>query len=269
LPELDLSRRIVYPVERAPNTIVRRQLVYKRDGAAELVMDVYAPPAPVRRGGSPALFFVHGGPIPREMMPAREWGCFVSYGELAAASGLVGVVFNHRLHAWGDYQIAQSDMQAAIDYVRGHADDLAVDPDALGVWVFSGGGPLASWCLRERPAYLRCLLAFYALLDVRHTLPPDADPELVTRAQAFSAAAHLRERSPGLPLFIARAGLDAPFINDAIDLFVREALAANAPLDLANHQSGHHAFDILDDDERSRDIIARAMTFAKMHLSHA
>src|SRR5262245_12116445 len=117
------------------DAVVRKGLVYKRDGDAELLMDVYAPPARQPHTRTPAVVFVHGGPIPREMMSPREWGHFVSYGALAAASGLVGIVFNHRLHAPTDYGTAQSDMKAAIEYVRSHADDLGVDPDRLAVWV--------------------------------------------------------------------------------------------------------------------------------------
>jgi acetyl esterase/lipase len=267
MPDLDLSRRIVYYVDRMGEATVRRQLVYKRDQDAELLMDVYAPP---NRSGStrlPAIFFVHGGPLPADMTPPREWGVFTSYGELAAASGLIGVVFNHRLYAPTAYETAQADMTAAIDYVRGRADDLGVDGDRMAVWAFSGGGPLLSWCLRDRPAHLRCLVAFYALLDLRHLVPPDADAGLVGRAQRFSPAVYVKEKSAGPPVFVARAGLDGAFINDSIDLFVREALTANTMLDLANHPQGQHGFDILDDDQRSREIIARAVAFVQTRLS--
>ena len=68
-----------------------------------------------------------------------------------------------------------------------------------------------------------------------------------------------------MPIFIARAGLDQPMINRTIDLFVEEALAGNAQLDLMNHPSGRHGFDILDDD-RSREIIARAVACAQVHV---
>ena len=265
MPDLDLSRRIVYPVDAGH--IARRRLVYKTDGAAGLAMDVYGPadrPAHVRL---PAVLFVHGGPIPREMLAPTEWGVFISYGELAVASGFVGVAFNHRLHAPTDYLTAQGDMQAAIDYLRSHADDLGVDADRIGVWVFSGGGPLLAWCLRDRPAFVRCLLAFYAILDLRHLLPPDAAGELVARAHAFSPAAHVGAASATLPIFVARAGRDSAVINTSIDTFVREALAANIWIDLVNHSAGQHGFDILDDDERSREIITRAIAFAKARLA--
>ena len=264
MPDLDLSRRIVYRVDAA-NAVARKRVVYKRDGESELVMDVYAPAA--QHPPAAALLFVHGGPIPRAMLAPTEWGGFISYGELAAASGFVGVVFNHRLHAPTDYPTSQSDMQAAIDYVRSHAADLGIDADRIGVWAFSGGGPLLAWCLRERPAFVQCLLAFYAILDVRHLLPPDADAERLARAHAFSPAAHLGAAAATLPIFVARAGRDSAVINTSVDEFVREALTANASLDFANHASGQHGFDILDDDERSREIIARAMAFAQARLA--
>ena len=76
----------------------------------------------------------------------------------------------------------------------------------------------------------------------------------------------VRTKGGGLPMFIARAGLDQATINQSIDMFVQEALAGNAPLELMNHPAGRHGFDILDDDERSREIIARAVAFAQVHV---
>jgi acetyl esterase/lipase len=264
MPDLDLSRRIVYPVDAGH--IARRRLVYKTDGESKLAMDVYGPADRPARVRLPAVLFVHGGPIPREMLAPTEWGVFISYGELAVASGFVGVAFNHRLHTPTDYLTAQGDMQAAIDYLRGHADDLGVDADRIAVWVFSGGGPLLAWCLRDRPSFVRCLLAFYAILDLRHLLPPDAGAEMGARFQALSPAAHLGAAAATLPIFVARAGLDSAVVNTSIDTFVREALAANMSIDLANHSAGQHGFDILDDDERSREIVTRAIAFAKARL---
>ena len=151
MPDLDLGRQIVYRVDGMANATVRRRLVYKRENEAELLMDVYAPPNRARGSRLPAIFFVHGGPIPPEMTAPREWGFFESYGELAAASGVAAVVFNHRLYKPTDYTTAQADVAAAVDYVRSHADDLGVDGERIGLWVFSGGGPLLNRYLRERP----------------------------------------------------------------------------------------------------------------------
>ena len=264
MPDLDLSRRIVYPVD-ATHAVARRRVIYKTDGASELAMDVYGPADRQTHARLPVILFVHGGPIPREMLAPTEWGFFISYGELAVASGVVAVVFNHRLHAPTDYPTAQTDMQAAIEYMRRHADDLGIDAGRIGVWVFSGGGPLLAWCLRDRPAFVRCVLAFYALLDLRHVAPPDAGAELVARLQAFSPALHLGAAG-SLPMFVARAGRDNAVFNISIDTFVAEALKANLSLDLVNYSDGQHGFDLLDDDERSREIIERAIAFTKARL---
>ena len=242
----DLSKRIVYRVDGMSDARVQRDVVYKRDAGVELQMNISAPASLSGDARAPAVFFVHGGPIASDMTPPAQWGVFVSYGELAAASGLVGVTFNHRLFALTDYERAQSDVAAAIDYVRSHAAELNVDADRIALWYFSGGGPLMAPMLRDLPDYVRCILAFYAYLQ--------------------PAATHVRSKGTGLPIFIARAGLDSPRINETIDQFVQEALAGNAVLDVMNHAAGQHGFDIRDDNDRSREIIARAVAFAQTHV---
>jgi len=266
MAEPDLSKRIVYHVDGMRDVRVQRDVIYKRDAGAEVSMNIYAPAGLSGDARVPAVFFVHGGPIPAQMMAPTKWGVFASYGELAAASALVGVTFNHRLYAPTDYGRSQSDVAAAIEYVRSHAAELNVDADRIALWFFSGGGPLMSAVLRERPGYVRCLLAFYAFLDLRGMAPAGADAATLARVAELSAAAHVRSKAAGLPIFVARAGLDQPMINQTIDLFVQEALAGNAALDLMNHPTGRHGFDILDDDDRSREIIARAVAFVQAHV---
>jgi len=246
MAEHDFSKPIVYRVDRMRDVRVQRDVVYKRDGGAEFKMNIFAPAHLSGEVRAPAVFFVHGGPIAADFVPPTQWGVFVSYGELAAASGLVGVTFNHRLFAVTDYERAQSDVAAAIEYVRSHAAELNVDADRIALWYFSGGGPLMARMLSDRPDHVRCLLAFYAYLQ--------------------PAATQVRSKGTGLPIFVARAGLDQPMINDTIDQFVPEALAGNALLDVMNHPAGRHGFDILDDDDRSREIIARAVAFAQAHV---
>jgi hypothetical protein len=47
---------------------------------------------------------------------------------------------------------------------------------------------------------------------------------------------------------------------------VGRALAVNVSLDLLNHPAGRHGFDILDDDARSREVIARTIDFLRARL---
>jgi acetyl esterase/lipase len=262
----DFSKRIVYNVDGMRRVVAKTDLVYKSDGDTKLLMNVYAPPSLASDVRLPVIFFVHGGPIPADMLRPTEWGVFKSYGELVAASGFIGVTFNHRLFGQTDYARSQADVVAAIDYVRSHAQELRVDADRIALWIYSGGGPHLSWVLRDRPAGLRCVVSFYSLLDLRPYLPVNADTTVTAAMERLSAATQVKQHGAGLPMFIARAGLDAPQINQGIDRFVSEALAANVDVEFMNHVQGRHSFDMLDDDDRSREIIARAVGFLKTRL---
>jgi len=261
-----LAKRLVFPVPPIEDVEVRRDLVYKRQGRIELAMDVYTPPHASRASKLGAVLFVHGGPVPADIhIQPKDWGVYLSYGELAAAAGLAGITFNHRYWSRTDLDQSEADVVDAISYVRDNADSLSVDPNRLCLWAFSGGGPLLSFALRERPDYIRCLVAYYAVLDLRH-LGERAGLEEAA-LQRFSAAAHLgRENPTDLPIFLARAGQDRQGINESIDRFVIRALAANATLDVANHPEGQHAFDILNDDARTHEIIGKTVEFIKTHL---
>ena len=68
-------------------------------------------------------------------------------------------------------------------------------------------------------------------------------------------------------LLVARTGLDHPWLNAGTDRFVQEALARGATLDLLNHPNGRHAFDILDDDARTKEILRRALDFLRERLN--
>ena len=111
------------------------------------------------------------------------------------------------------------------------------------------------------------MVAFYAVLDLSERPPgtPDAIDDETLRQ--LSPLHHLQVESARVaPILVARAGLDHPFLNASIDRFVQQALVENASLDLFNHPAGRHAFDILDDDARSREIIARTIEFLRARL---
>jgi acetyl esterase/lipase len=262
---IDFGKRIVYSID-GMQQVTTRNVIYKSEGDSKLLMNVYMPPTLAGEARLPVVLFVHGGPIPADMLPPTDWGIYQSYGELVAASGFIGVTFNHRLFSQADYARSQSDVVAAIEYVRSHAKELHVDADRLALWVYSGGGPHLSWVLRDRPKGLRCALAFYSLLDMRPFLPANADANAVTAVERISAAAQVKEFGASLPMFIARAGLDVLTINQGIDKFISESLSANLNIEVMNHPGGRHSFDMLDDDDRSKEIIASAVAFLQVQL---
>ncbi len=251
--------RVVLRVPGMEGTQVRRDLVYRTAAGQALHLDVYSPPGTPR--ARPAVVLVHGGPVPR--MGAKNMGVFVSYSELLGASGFVAVTFDHRFVAPERLPDACEDVAAAVEHVRSESATLGVDPDRLALWVFSGGGPLLAAPLRDRPPWLRALVAYYAVLDVRQA-PPGAEDTLgPDRRRELSAVEGLGDARSAPPLLVARAGLDHPWINGGIDRFAQQALATGATLDLLTHPHGRHGFDILDDDARSRQVIQRTIGFLR------
>jgi acetyl esterase/lipase len=260
----ELARlRIVHPLPAGPPARMLKDLPYGGDGSPELRMDVYLPAAPAA-GALPVVLLVHGGPIPR--MGAKRLGVFVSYGELLAASGLAAVAIDHRFLAPERLPDAAADVATALAYVRGQAGELGVDGERVALWAFSGGGPLLSVGLRDGGLRVRALVAFYAALDLRESSPGAAGGLGEAERRELSPLHHLNDGATVPPMLIARAGQDHPALNATIDRFVAAALARNVTFDLLNHASGRHGFDILDDDARSREIIARAVGFLQHHL---
>jgi acetyl esterase/lipase len=260
-------KRIVYSVPLMNQVRVRKNLIYKRVAGAELKMDVYSSVSKRRSGHRPAVIFIHGGRIPPNLRTTpKEWGAYISFGQLVAASGFVGVTFNHRFYAWESLGDSQSDVMDLIAYVREHAAELGVDRDRIVLWAVSAGGIFLSQPLRDRPPYIKCLVGYYAELDLqgeRQSAPPSVTDEML---REFSPVHHLSKSGQGVPpIFIARAGLDGASLNAGLDRFVQVALSRNVTLDLANHATGHHGFDVEDDNDRSREIIKRTIEFIKSH----
>jgi len=270
MPDQDMfTKPIVYAVPGMDAVDVRRNVVYRRlEDGTELTLDVYSPPGLVEDERRPGVVLIHGGPVPVEAWPTvKDWGVFTSYGRLLAASGLIGVTFNHRYVKMQQIDESQANIEAAFAFVRGQANAFHLDADRLAAWAFSGGGSFLGPLLTAPPAWLRCLVSYYAILDLRPVkdrIPGGLGDEALQR---FSPAACLPAQGyDGPPILIARAGKDQPWLNATVDDFVHRALAANAPLDLLNHPQGQHGFDILDDDARTREILARTLDFLKARL---
>jgi acetyl esterase/lipase len=264
-----LRRGLVYQIPAMGTAQVHRELVYRQDAAAALQMDIYRPPQLPAAVRLPVICFIHGGPIKADLpLAPKAWGVYTDYGQLAAASGCIGITFNHRYYGFDQLATAAEDIAAAIAYVRTQADVYQIDPERICLWVFSGGGPFLSPFLRVPPSYVRCLVAYYALLDLQPLIPHLGDVVSEATLRQFSPLDALQQgHATDIPLLIARAGKDRVEMNETIDAFVQAALSANVPLDLLNHPQGLHAFDILDNDWRSHAIIEHTVAFIQQHLA--
>ena len=210
----------------------------------------------------------------------------MSWGQLVAASGLIAVTFNHRSsEALTRVYEAAGDVDDLISYVREQAGTLGINPDVLGIWTCSAGSPMGfRSALRNIPSYVRFLVSYYGIADLKvyygETAGSEEEPGTANEPEQpfptlsnevfeeFSAATYLHKGvGRTAPMFIVRAGLDAPELNASIARLIAAAFANNVEIDLMNHSTGHHAFDILDDSARSREIIRATLEFMKAHLT--
>jgi acetyl esterase/lipase len=264
-----IAKSIVYRPAGMGHVSVRRDLTYKTVDGLPLRMDVYYPRTFRDGARLPAVIFIHGdAPLTLSKQP-KEWGQYLGWGQLAAASGLVGITFNHRSsERLTKIEAPASDVDDLVRYVRTNARALGVDENRLCLWAASAGVPYgARAALRGAPGYVRAIVVYYGLMDLvflRERIPPEISDDTL---REYSALHHLIQQSGRIaPTFIAKAGLDRPGLNASIDRFVEEAGKLGAHVQLAYQPQGHHGFDVEDDDDASREIIWKTLDFIKTHL---
>ena len=269
-PEVrEMARKVMMPVVlKMPGmdkVRVVQNLKYTNGDDPNVLLDIYVPPNLSKAERRPAVFFIHGGA--RTEYTPKDWGVFTSWGRLIAASGFVGVTFTHRLQYPGkSLENGAADVLEAINYVRTNAEKYNLDKERICLIAYSAGGPMLTLAMRGNTPFVRCLVAFYAFMDIQQS--DFRKTETADNLRAFSPIIYLQNDGSKIPpLFLARAGHDeVPTMLDSIDRFIKEALAKGIALDFANHPTGVHGFDNQNDDQRSREIIREVITFIKMHL---
>jgi alpha-L-fucosidase 2 len=141
-----------------PGTI--NGIVYRRVGARALEMDGYQQPGTGRR---PAVIVIHGG----------GWtsGSRVSYVgqflELLTKAGYNWFSIDYRLDGSGEIDSAVSDLRAAIEFVRGHARELRVDPERIVLLGEDTGATMAAMVAMDPAARVSAQI----LIGGRYPLP--------------------------------------------------------------------------------------------------
>ena len=94
------TRRVVYEIPGQDAVRIRRGLPYAGAGGEALSFDLYEPPGSDPRGPRPAVIFVTGyndvGLQQFVGCKAKEMASYVSWGQLAAMGGMVGVAYECR-----------------------------------------------------------------------------------------------------------------------------------------------------------------------------
>ena len=262
-----LAQPIVVPVPDSSEYRAQTDIPYRERGGRTLLMDVFLPlESPAL--GAPAVVFVHGGPLPESVAAqGKDMGQYQSFGPFVTGVGLAGVVFSNGLSSVDAFQSANEDVYAAVRYVRDHASELGVDSERLCMVFVSAGGAFLAPFLADRPAWLRCVVIYYAVLRPR--LMAQLGAGEVTEAQAagldpFPHVIPLGDDAPAL--FIVEAGGDAPGLNADLRRLRDAAVEAEWSMEYWNHPTGPHGFDVFDPSPRSRSILMRTRMFLREQL---
>src|SRR5712675_1282129 len=117
---------------------IRSGVTYATHDGVALQGDLYMPAGP---GPYPALVGVHGGG-----WQAGARNAFQFFGPWLAQRGYVLFAISYRLAKKGQKMFPQAvnDVLAAVQFIRGSAGEIKVDPERIGLFGASAGGHLAS-----------------------------------------------------------------------------------------------------------------------------
>jgi acetyl esterase/lipase len=254
---------VVYRVPKMEQALVRAGVAFDSSSATPLALDAYIPRGLSRGERRPAIIFVSGAER------VRDWRWFITWGQIAAAHGFVGVVPDKRYPPSLDgIRTGFDDTESVLTFLRTHGDRLSIDPERICLWTFSAGGRLTSVGFHSTLPAVKCVVSFYGVLDlsaafagVSNQSERDVMLQQLSPLHALGRLVASGGKSP--PVFIARAGRDNASLNAGIDRFTAEALRLNVPLTVMNYADGDHGFDGVNDTPQSRAIIEAALKFVR------
>jgi hypothetical protein len=175
--------------------------------------------------------------------PLREWKSYVEWARLVTRRNLAGVLYDgpaydQALSAAANQQRAEAFADSVLSAMRRKAAALRVDGSNVVLWAASAntsaGTPLA---LSGTRSGISGYVLYYGAGDVQ-------SPRL------------------DVPVFVARAGLDAPALNRDLDSLTRRLVSSGAAVTVVNYPGGRHAFDLLDSTAITAHIIEQTLSFA-------
>lgn len=257
-----LKKPVYYHVSGMEHVTVKKDFVYQTVNNQSYHFDVYSPVDRSERK-TPTVVLVHGD---APMNNIKDIGQYVSLGSIIAATGMAAVTFNHRTILTGaSISDVCNDIKELIIYIRNNSNELNIDAKNIAVWSFSGGVPFGlKVCSDLNGTYIKSIVTYYGPTDfgsLSKILNIEFD---IKQMPEFSIIDSWPNEINSL--FVARAGLDSPIINDSMDQFINKALSHKLNITMCNHATGQHAFDILDDTARTREIIGMTLHFLAKNL---
>jgi len=125
-------------VQEKPTVSEVRTLTYASRDGTNLLLDLYLPPAPVRRP-TPVIVFLHGGGWSGG---TRTTG--PDFKRYFAQDGFAMASIEYRLTPSVTFPANVEDVRTAVRWLKANAAAQAIDPDRICLWGTSAGGHLAA-----------------------------------------------------------------------------------------------------------------------------
>ena len=132
-PQANLVRDVL-----PANVKVKKNVVYKKIGNRELLLNIYYP-AKFKNKVVPALLMIHGGG-----WSSGDISLVIPMAERIAAKGFVTVAVEYRLSPEALYPAAIYDLKDAIKWMRENAKQYHIDTSKVAVYGCSAGGQLSA-----------------------------------------------------------------------------------------------------------------------------
>lgn len=258
------------------NTLFQKEIVYKPELSGEckevkninysakdenLLCDLYLPTKIIEESNFPVMILVHGE-APFTSM--KDAGQYRSLARIVADSGITTVTFNHRMVSNGNtIEDVLGDIKDLHQFIINKAVEYNIDITRIGFWSFSAGMPFGFYhalnCLVEN---VKCIIGYYGIGDFETLI--NLVPNEINRNIVLPKI--VNKNASRTPILIIRAGLDNQELNKSLEKLVLALLSENANIIFYNHPTGHHAFDILDNNQISIETIQKTISFTKKYL---
>jgi len=239
------ERPFHYPVPSLDAFRVTKGVGYARVDSVTLAMDVYRPKTASRL--SPALILYSMYWPEENDRPSRESNDHaMRWARIASAAGIVAIIPDLRAvpgtgNAQAPARAREGELDSLLAHLATHARRYGIDSERIALFAASGAVASALPAIEDaRRSAIKAAVLYYG-----------------------GAGADVTTFRPDLPILYVRAGRDSPRMNAAIDRLTSLAVTQNAPLTLINYASGHHAFEAVDDNAMTREIIRHTLDFVK------
>lgn len=185
----------------------------------------------------------------------KDMGQYVSWGQLVAASGMIGVAY--------ETDFPDDDISALVSFIRRRGPELGMDPARIAIWACSGNAQTGLVALTDKaaqPPAPRCGVLYYPVVSYFMNKSLNKDEEVMP-------APFKRALRPDIPVLYVKAGKDRPEWIEGSDTFLAGAQKRGAPLQLVSYDQGIHGFDTDQDTEESRRIVGQTLEFLKANLT--